>query len=333
MAQGDPITHRLKPVPLAIGGTLAILLVVLLAFNGKTLFSGGTTYKANFTDSSGLQSGDQVTVAGVEVGRVSSVKLKDGQVQVAFKVQDAWVGDRTVASIQIRTLLGAKYLALDPQGDREQDPDVAFGITDQRTVTPFDVVDAFNGLSKTIDDLDTDQLAKSLQTLSDTFRGTAPEIRGALDGLSRLSTTIASRDEQLRKLLAGTRTVATTLADRKDDIQSLLSDGNLLLGELQKRRDAIAQLITGIRDLSQQLSGLVADNADQLRPTLETLDKVVEVLQRNQDNLALLLQKEAVFARVFNNAIGSGRWFDSCIAGLLSVPILGTLTPGGCGES
>ena len=139
MAQGDPITHRLKPVPLAIGGTLAILLVVLLAFNGKTLFSGGTTYKANFTDSSGLQSGDQVTVAGVEVGRVSSVKLKDGQVQVAFKVQDAWVGDRTVASIQIRTLLGAKYLALDPQGDREQDPDVAFGITDQRTVTPFDV--------------------------------------------------------------------------------------------------------------------------------------------------------------------------------------------------
>jgi phospholipid/cholesterol/gamma-HCH transport system substrate-binding protein len=330
MAQGDPITHRLRPVPLAIGGSLAILLVVLLAFNGKALFSGGTTYRANFTDSAGLQAGDQVTVAGVEVGRVTKVGLKDGQVQVAFKVQDAWVGDRTVASIQIRTLLGAKYLALDPQGDREQDPDVAFGITDQRTVTPFDVVDAFNGLSKTIDDLDTDQLAKSLQTLSDTFRGTAPEIRGALDGLSRLSTTIASRDEQLRKLLAGTRTVATTLADRKDDIQSLLSDGNLLLGELQKRRDAIARLITGIRDLSQQLSGLVADNADQLRPTLETLDKVVEVLQRNQDNLALLLQKEAVFARVFNNAIGSGRWFDNYICGLLPLPTIGPLNPGGC---
>jgi phospholipid/cholesterol/gamma-HCH transport system substrate-binding protein len=330
MAQGDPITHRLKPVPLAIGGSLAILLVVLLAFNGKAMFSGGTTYKANFTDAAGLQSGDQVTVAGVEVGRVTKVGLKDGQVQVAFKVQDAWVGDRTIASIQIRTLLGAKYLALDPQGDREQDPDAAFGITDQRTVTPFDVVDAFNGLSKTIEGLDTDQLAKSLQTLSDNFRGSAPEIRGALDGLSRLSTTIASRDEQLRKLLAGTRTVATTLADRKDDIQSLLSDGNLLLGELQKRRDAIAKLITGIRDLSQQLSGLVADNGDQLRPTLETLDKVVEVLQRNQDNLALLLQKEAVFARVFNNAIGSGRWFDNYICGLLPIPTLGPLNPGGC---
>ncbi|MGI5127339.1 MCE family protein [Pseudonocardia sp. CA-107938] len=332
MAQGDPITHRLKPVPLAIGGSLAILLVVLLAFNGKTLFSGGTTYTANFTDAAGLQSGDIVSVAGVEVGRVTDVGLKDGQVRVRFRVQDTWVGDRTIASIQIRTLLGAKYLALDPQGDREQDPSVAFGITDQRTVTPFDVVEAFNGLSDTIDKLDTDQLAKSLQTLSDTFRGSAPEIRGALDGLSRLSTTIASRDAQLRTLLAGTHTVATTLADRKDDVQSLLSDGNLLLGELQKRRDAIAKLITGIRDLSQQLSGLVADNAEQLRPTLETLDKVVEVLQRNQDNLAQLLKKEAVFVRVFNNAIGSGRWFDNCIAGLLSLPILGTITPGGCGS-
>lgn len=330
MAKGDSITSRLKPVPLAITASLAILLVVLLAFNGKALFGGGTTYRANFGDASGLQAGDQVTVAGVEVGRVTGVELKDGQVLVSFKVQDAWVGDRTVASIQIRTLLGAKYLALDPQGDKEQDPGVVFGGADNRTITPFDVVDAFNGLSDTIDKLDTNALATSLQTLSDTFRGSAPQIRGTLDGLSRLSTTIASRDEQLRTLLAGTRTVATTLADRREDISQLLSDGNLLLAELQKRRDAIGNLLDGIRNLSQQLSGLVADNIDQLRPTLETLDKVVAVLQRNQDNLALLLQKEAVFARVFTNAIGNGRWFDNYICGLLPVPALGPLNPGGC---
>ncbi len=73
MAKGDSITSRLKPVPLAISASLAILLVVLLAFNGKALFGGGTTYQANFSDASGLQSGDQVTVAGVEVGRVNSV--------------------------------------------------------------------------------------------------------------------------------------------------------------------------------------------------------------------------------------------------------------------
>ncbi|MDN5857709.1 MAG: MCE family protein [Pseudonocardia sp.] len=330
MAKGDPITSRLKPVPLAITGSLVILLVVLLAFNGKALLGGGTTYRAVFGNASGLQAGDQVTVAGVEVGRVQSVGLEDGQVLVAFTVHDAWVGDRTVASIQIRTLLGAKYLQLDPRGDAEQDPEVVFGGADNRTVTPFDVVEAFNGLSDTIDRLDTDQLAESLQTLSDTFRGSAPEIRGTLDGLSRLSTTIASRDEQLRTLLAGTRTVATTLAERRDDIAQLLSDGNLLLGELQRRRDAIAELLSGIKNLSQQLSGLVADNIDQLRPTLETLDKVVAVLERNQDNLAQLLQKEAVFARVFTNAIGNGRWFDNYICGLLPVPALGPLNPGGC---
>ncbi|WP_281689617.1 MCE family protein [Pseudonocardia thermophila] len=324
----DPITHRLPPVPTAVGGVLAILLVVLLAFNGKALFSGGTTYTAYFTDAAGLQAGDQVTISGVEVGRVTDVSLVDGQVVVDFRVHDAWIGDRTIASIEIRTLLGAKYLALDPQGEREQDPDHPWGV--DRTVTPFDVVEAFDGLSETIDAIDTEQLAQSLQTLSDTFRGTAPEIRGALDGLSRLSTTIASRDEQLRTLLSGTRTVATTLAERRDDIEALLSDGNLLLAELQARRDAIAKLITGIRDLSRQLSGLVADNIDQLRPTLETLDEVVAVLERNQDNLVQLLKKEAVFIRVFNNAIGTGRWFDNYICGLLPVPALGPLNPGGC---
>lgn len=329
--KGDSITTRLKPVPLAIGTSLAILAAVVLAFNGKELFGGGTNYQAAFTEAAGLKSGDQVEVAGVEVGRVSSVKLDGDHVLVGFKVHDAWVGDRSDASIQIRTLLGAKYLELQPKGDAE----LAAGglIPLNRTTSPFDVVDAFNGLSSTIDHLDTKQLADSLNTLSDTFRGSAPEVRTALSGLSRLSKTVASRDEQLRKLLAGTHTVSATLAARSGDIEKLLSDGNLLLGELQQRRDAIANLLTGIRSLSAQLRGLVADNSEQLRPTLEKLDKITTMLQRNQDNLAQLLQKEAVFARVFTNAIGSGRWFDNYICGLIPIPSLGPLNPGGCDPS
>jgi phospholipid/cholesterol/gamma-HCH transport system substrate-binding protein len=329
---GDPgknsLTSRLKPVPLAITGTLVILLVVGLAFNGQAIFGGGRTYKAEFTEASGLQAGDQVTIAGVEAGRVQSVKLDGDHVLVGFKVDDSWVGDTTTASIQIRTILGSKYLALMPSGGKDQDPGTA--IPRNRTMSPFDVVDAFNGLSQTINDVDTDQLAKSLQTLSDTFRGSAPQVRGALDGLSRLSTTIASRDDQLKQLLSQTHTVATTLADRSGDIEQLLSDGNLLLAELQRRKDDIANLLTGIRNLSQQISGLVADNIDQLRPVLEKLDKVADVLQRNQDSLGQLLQKEAVFARVFTNAIGNGRWFDNYICGLLPIPSLGPLNPGGC---
>jgi phospholipid/cholesterol/gamma-HCH transport system substrate-binding protein len=308
-----------RPVLLATVGIVVILAITLVAFNFEALFTGGSTYEAEFTEAAGLQAEDQVTVAGVEVGRVKSVELERDHVLVTFNVSDAWIGNRTTGSIEIRTLLGSKILALDPRGDAEQDPSDV--ITSDRTKSPFDVVDAFNGLSGTIDQLDTQQLATSLQTLSDTFRDTPKEVRGSLDGLSRLSQTISSRDAQLKSLLAGTRQLSTTLANRRGDVVKLINDGNLLLGELQARKDAIANLLDGTKKLSVQLRGLVADNKAQLRPTLETLDKVLEVLERNRDDLGELLDKEAVFLRVFGNAPSNGRWFDNYACGLLPPPI------------
>jgi phospholipid/cholesterol/gamma-HCH transport system substrate-binding protein len=318
---------RRGPVPIAVTGLLVLVLIAVVAFNAPTIFAGGTTYKAEFGEAAGLQSGDMVTIAGVEAGRVTDVKLAGDRVLVSFRVSDAWVGERTSASIEIKTLLGAKYLALDPQGDKDLDPDNPIPLA--RTASPFDVVEAFDGLSGTIDQIDTAKLAESLTTLSDTFRGTPPEVRGALDGLSRLSTTIASRDEEIRKLLAGTHNLSGVLADRNQEFEKLLSDGNLLLAEIQKRRAAISNLLDGTRALSEQLSGLVADNKEQLRPALEQLDRVAALLQRNRDSLDASLQKEAVFVRLFTNAVGNGEWFDNYVCGLFPPP-LGPINPGGC---
>ncbi len=315
------------PVPIAVTGILSIVLILVLAFNLPRLLAGGTSYQAEFGEAAGLQSGDLVTVAGVEAGRVDSVELAGDRVLATFTVTDAWLGDRTSASIEIKTLLGAKYLALDPQGSVDMPADTTIPLA--RTASPFDVVEAFNGLSGTIDDLDTDQLAASLDTLSETFRDTPPEVRGALDGLSRLSTTIASRDEEIRELLAGTRNLSGVLADRNAEFETLLADGNLLLAEIQRRKDAISALLDGTRDLSIQLRGLVADNSEQLRPTLEVLDRVVAVLQRNRDNLDEALENQAVFTRLFANAVGNGRWFDNYVCGLAPIPI-GPINTGGC---
>jgi phospholipid/cholesterol/gamma-HCH transport system substrate-binding protein len=316
-----------NPVSTAIIGLLVIGLVVVLAFNGPAIFGGGTTYQAEFREAAGLTAGDMVTVAGVEAGRVQDVELAGDHVLVTFKVTDAWVGDRTSASIQIRTLLGAKTLALDPQGDEDLDADGVIPLA--RTSSPFDVVEAFDGLSGTLDQIDTGQLAQSLNTLSDTFKDTPPEIRGALDGLSRLSTTIASRDEEIRKLLAGTHELAGVLADRNADVEKLLKDGNLLLDELQRRRDAISRLLDGTIALSEQLRGLVADNKDQLKPTLEQLDRVAALLQRNKDSLGAGIRDLAVFVRLFANATGNGEWFDNYICALLP-PSVGPINHEGC---
>lgn len=318
-----------NPIPIGIVSLVVLSLLALSAYYVEELpiIGGGTSYQGYFSESAGLRPGDEVRIAGVKAGEVTDVALDGGAVLITFRVRDAWVGDRSRASIQIKTLLGAKYLALDPRGDQVLDPGEPIPL--QRTVAPFDVLDAFNGLSETVGEIDTDQLARSFETLADTFRGTSDDARAALDGLSRLSRTVASRDQQLATLLDGADNVSGVLAERHREFELLLRDGNLLLEELGRRREAISALLSNTQRLSAELRGLVADNREQLRPALEQLDQVAAMLQRNQDDLDRGIELLAPFVRVFNNTLGNGRWFDNYVCNL-TPPREGPINREGC---
>src|SRR5205823_1910207 len=174
------------------------------------IIGGGTTYSADFTEAAGLQAGNEVRIAGVKVGTVSSVALEGDHVRVDFKVKDAWVGNQSTADIKIKTLLGSKFVSLTPAGAGALNPNTA--IPTSRTTSPYDVLDAFSGLSRTVDQLNTNQLAQSFHVLSQTFQNTPSNVRSALNGLSALSQTVSSRDAQLAKLLSNTGQISQTLA-------------------------------------------------------------------------------------------------------------------------
>ena len=55
-------------------------------------------------------------------------------------------------------------------------------------------------------------------------------------------------------------------------------DGNLLFAALDERRQALSNLIAGIDDVSQQISGFVADNRREFGPALEKLNLVMDNL-------------------------------------------------------
>ncbi|MEU6486889.1 MCE family protein [Streptomyces sp. NPDC046887] len=313
--------------PVAVGLVGLLLLALIAAFVYKIdAFTGGTEYTADFTEAAGLDEGDEVRIAGVKVGEVTSISLDGAKVKVAFEIADkTWIGDATTAAIAIRTLLGEKYLALDPLGTSPQDPTRRIPAT--RTTSPFDVTQAFTGLGETIDALDTDQLAKSFEAISATFADSPPDVRAAATGLSALSRTVSARDTQLAELLAGSRQLSKSLADKKSSFELLLEDGSALLGELQARRDAIHLLLTGARDLGTQLTGLVEDNHRQLGPTLASLSRVTGVLARNRDSLDRTLALAGPYYRLVGNTLGNGRWLDTYVCGLVPRSYLPAGTP------
>lgn len=304
-------------VKVGLVGATVMAVLGLLLFTWESLpVIGGTTYVAHFKEAAGLSADDEVRVAGVKVGKVTDVELENSYVKVSFRSRGVWLGDRTVAAIRIKTLLGQKMLALEPAGGGELDP--ATPIPLERTITAYDVIDAFSDLSKTVGDIDTETLAESFDTLAQTFSATTPqEVRTALEGMSALSRTVASRDEELRTLLEHSAGVGKILADRTAQFNALLDDGAVLLREFADRREAIGALLRGTRDLSTQLQALVRENQAQIGPALAQLDRVLDVLQRNQANLDKALKLAGPFYRLVGNAVGNGRWIDTYLCGLI----------------
>ncbi|SFS63200.1 MCE family protein [Saccharopolyspora flava] len=300
--------------------TIALLVLgTLTAFSAKDLplIGSGNTYSAYFAESAGLEPGNEVQIAGVKVGEVDDVALDGNRVLVKFTVDGREIGDRTRADIQIKTLLGEKFLGLQPAGNEE----LSEPIPVRSTTSPFDIPDAIDQLTRTTGQLDSAKLAESFRVMSDTMRGAPQHMDQAVNGLSQLSQTIASRDQQLADLLHNASNVSGIVADRDQQVSKLVGDGNRLLSEVQARKQAISGLLVGTENLSNQLRGLVADNQQQMKPALDQLDQLTAMLKRNQDNLDHALGALAPYVRGFNNTIGNGRWFEGYFCGLLPPPI------------
>jgi len=86
---------------------------------GKLELVGGDLYEvgALFNTASGLKPGAAVEIAGVEVGRIKSIGLKEDRALVTLAIHNGTkLYTDTIASIKTRGIIGEKYLALSPGG-------------------------------------------------------------------------------------------------------------------------------------------------------------------------------------------------------------------------
>lgn len=315
-----PFRER-NPVPIGAVGLLLIAALLVAAFNidRLPLLGGGTSYRAAFSEAGGLRPGDDVMIAGVKVGTVKGIDLAGDHVVVDFRVTEPVAfGPSTGASVRMKTLLGQKYLALQPGGSGRLRAGAEIPLS--RTVSSYDIVNAFSDLTETTERIDTDQLARSLDVMATEFKDSPAQVRSALSGLTRLSRTIASRDTELRRLLQEANSVSGTVAERNKAVETLIRDADLLMAELDKRRDAIHTLFTNTSAMAQQVTGLVRENRAQLKPALDQLNGVLTVLQKHEADLDRTIAAMAPFTRMFANVLGNGRWFDTYIANL-TVPV------------
>lgn len=309
--------------PVVVGAisiaVLALLLVAAMRAQDLPLIGGGDTYYASFSEAGGLKVGDEVRIAGVRVGRVDSMELDGNSVKVGFKVKtDAKLGEQTRADIRVKTILGSMFLGLTPAGSGELADEATIPV--ERTTSPYDVVEAFEGLAETSGEIDTDQLAASLTTLADLTRNTPEEFRAALSGVSALSEVVASKDAEINSLLKNLDRVSTVLDARDEDILALMTDADSLFKALVQRKAQIHKLLVSSTTLSRELTSLIRQSRADLKPALDHLDTVLKVINKNEDNLEDSIKAMAPFYRVFASTLGNGPWFDTYIFNMPPAP-------------
>lgn len=313
---------KLKPLgprsPFALGvmGTVILVCVTVVAFqyNKLPFIKNTNDYAAYFAEAGGIKPGNAVRVSGMGVGRVSDLRLEGTKVRVGFTVREGVeLGDRTEAAIKTETILGAKMLELTPRGDGRLSGTIPL----ERTTSPYDLPDALGDLTTTISGLDTTQLSTALTTLADTLKATPTDLKPALEGVARFSDTLNGRDAQLRGLLGNAEKVSAVLGKRSQQIAGLVANSNALLAALLDERDSLDALMNHLTAVSHQISGLVNDNRNQLKPALDKLNGVLEILDNRKEDIQKTLPKFKRYAMSFGECLGSGPFFKAYVANLV----------------
>lgn len=280
----------------ALSGVLLVLLVNTM-LNG--LGEESRDFLADFKDVSGLRSGDDVKVAGVRVGRVSSIEVTAEGAQVGFELaNDQPILDTTAVVMRYQNLLGQRYLALVQGPDRGADLPAGTTIPVTMTSPGFDLTELLNGfrpLFQVLQPSDVNDLATSLVKV---LQGEGGTVETLLQQTARLTTFIADRDALIGDVLRNLTPVLTNLNGQGTELSSTIVELRRLMTGLAQDRAQIGSSIDAVSQLVGSTAGLLRDIKEPAVATVKELRAVAAMLA---DTRALLNEALASFGSTFES--------------------------------
>ncbi|MEZ0365964.1 MCE family protein [Mycobacterium sp. pUA109] len=264
--------------------SLAFMFVLVTVF-GQFRFDTRTSYRAVFTNVSGLKGGNFVRIAGVEIGKVSSMTLhKDGTVTVDFAIDKGLtLTEGTRAAVRYENLIGDRYLSLEqgPGSMRRLEPGET--IPRARTSPALDVDALIGGFRPLFRALDPDQVNALTGQLLKVFQGQGGTVSSVLAQTSALTTTLAGRDELIGQVITNLNTVLGTFAARDDQFSEGLDQLSQLVHGLADRRADIAAGIAHINGAAASVAELLTAAHQPINDTVRQTDRVAGQVMADHD--------------------------------------------------
>jgi phospholipid/cholesterol/gamma-HCH transport system substrate-binding protein len=104
-------------------GLLALGYLAIKLGKMEVVGSSGYTVHATFPNVAGLRAGSPVEIAGVDVGWVERIYLKNYQAVVDFRIKDGVdLPEDSIASIRTKGLIGEQFVRISPGGSEKNLP-------------------------------------------------------------------------------------------------------------------------------------------------------------------------------------------------------------------
>ena len=254
-------------LPLFLGyAGFSLLVLALLAsqMGGEFLLRPAYRVVAEFASGAQLVAGDEVTINGVPVGRVESLRPVERGAEVALQLhpENAPLFRDARAMVKSRNLLGETYVELN-RGTPRAGPLPDGGAIDlQHTLIPVE-------LDQVLDVLDADtrdrlvllvnELGESVQGRGADLNASASDLRDVTQSLVTIARAVASQSDHLDMLLGDLRKVLETLAAYHAQLRALVADWDRLMSTLASRETDLQGVVVQedrvVTILDQALAG------------------------------------------------------------------------------
>lgn len=273
--------------PKVIGAIAIVLILTLvgLAFAAGGLLKSSYPLSAIFTDTAGLQHGDYILVAGARAGQVGSIQQRGDRVEVGLDMDNGvQLPVDTTAAISVETLLGVKVITLAAGSDWDHLLQPGDVIT--KTSTPTELLTLQGTATHLLNNSNGANLNQLIQSLASVTKGKQAQVATIVTGLNKLTTTVNQRTAEVGQLIDSANTLAQTLSDRRQQLVSVIDNLNVVVAGLAQRRAALADLLQQTEAAATQTASLVGDNKAKLDSILAELQVDLDIVGRNQVNLA-----------------------------------------------
>lgn len=310
MSSGRPARPVRLLASVAAFVALALLLTIFVVVSVLDLSRrNGTEYHALVTDAAGLRAGDDVNIAGLEVGKVTAVDLRARDVRITFVVSgEHRLGTETRTAVRYANLIGTRYLALLPPASGSPGERLGAGGTlpVRQSLPTVDLTAVFDGFQPLFDALDPAQVNELTASIIAIFQGETGTVANLVEQVGTITTHLAGRKDVISTVITNLADLLTSVNEQGDSLGQMIDGFGSVVGTLNDQRAVLASTIDGLATFGEDAARLTRESTDAINADIDGVSKAAATLSESSEAIIALMRDVPATVDALNRILDSG---------------------------